>query len=146
MPPKLRDLDRELVDRLDRLIDILERRELGMGSKSLTIDRSINLDDPDDNNVPDYFSTGPERVEITNTEEFDRIDFGIIARTINIRSTDDIIISFDNPQNEGRRIKIRGGETPFTIGGAEGIDTAFLWIKQAASASQTPGVEIIAYR
>lgn len=153
MPLRLRDNSDELLERLGRLVEVLEQKEFA-GGTDIDVSRTINVDEPDQDNTPKYFSTGPARIAVTNTEEFERLDFGFVARTINIRTTDDIVISFANPSNEGRQLTVRGGdpntgeenESPFTIGGENGIDTAFVWIKQAPTAAGTPLIEVLAYR
>lgn len=153
MPPRLRDNMDELVDRLGRLVQVLESKEFGSGT-DIDISRTVKVDEPDQDNTPTYFSTGPARIAVTNDEEFARLDFGFVARTVNIRTTDDVVVSFANPANEGRQLTVRGGdptageenESPFTIGGENGIDTAFVWIKRAPTAASTPQIEVLAYR
>ena len=154
MVPGLRDNMDDLVERLGRLVRVLEKKEFGGSGTELNVSRTVNVDEPDQDNTPTYFSTGPDRIAVTNDDEFERLDLGLVARTVNIRTTDDIVVSFSNPANEGRQLTVRGGdpnageenESPFTIGGENGIDTAFLWIKQAPSASGTPMIEVLAYR
>lgn len=124
---KMRDNIDILVRRLGRLIEVLEDKELAE-------------DDP-----AVYFSTGPSRVAVTNTSEFEDIQFGFRASTVNIRTTDDIVVSFGNRLNEGSHITIRGDESPFTIGGDASIDANTLWVKQAPSAGGTPGIEVVAF-
>lgn len=95
-----------------------------------------------------YFSTGENRLAVEKTgDSFAELEFGFVAKVINLRTTDDVVISFTDPaQNPGGAITIRSNESPFTIGGDVGINTDTLWIQQADSASGTPGVEVIAYK
>ena len=152
MVPRLRDNEDVLLERLERLARALESKEFG---RSATFETTINpddvpyqgeLDEPNPSNTARYFSTGPARLKVTGTDEFDRLDFGVFAATVNIRTTDDIVIAFASPQNEGNQITIRSDESPFTIGGDTGIDSAFMWVKQADSAGSTPLIEVIAFR
>jgi len=143
-----------LVKRLGRLLDVLEGKEFGKTvtrtEKNVTVNNEVRTDEPSGDNTPNYFSTGKERVAVENVESWERLDFGIAARVLNIRTTDDIVVAFANPNRSGPEIKVRQGdatqESPFVIGGDVGIDTAFLWVKQAETASGTPGIELIAYR
>lgn len=131
-----------LVERLGRLIEIMENRQL---RQNVDIDKDVDVQEPNDQNTPVYFSTGPNRLQITNTTDWRRLHFNFVAQTINIRTTEDIEIAFAKPTTTGGVITVRGDESPFTIGGDAGIDTAFLWIRQADSAQSTPGVEVVAF-
>jgi len=148
-----------MVKRLGRLVEILEQKELGTTVTTVneTGDRTrqdapdggsgqARTDQPTEKNTPTYFSTGAAPLAVDNTDKWERLDFGLVAKTVNIRTTDDILLAFSNPNRNGPEITVRGAESPFTIGGSAGIDSAFLWLKQAESAQGTPEVQIIAYR
>jgi hypothetical protein len=145
-----------MVQRLGRLVELLEQQELETtvtnvnepadGTAGNDSPDQPRTDEPNEENVPMYFSTGPAPLAVKNTDRWERLDFGLVASTVNVRTTDDVLLAFANPNRSGPQFKIRGSESPFTIGGDAGIDTAFMWIKQAESAQNTPEVEIIAYR
>ncbi|ALJ99690.1 head protein [Haloarcula californiae icosahedral virus 1] len=146
----MRDNQDLLVKRLGRLVNVLESKEFG---GTTTVDKDLDVtknvtrtDEPNEDNTPDYFSTGKDRVLVPDTEEWERLGFGIVAKTVNVRTTDDVLLAFANPNTNGPTFKIRSNESPFTIGGDAGIDTAFMWLKKAESAQNDPAVEIIAYR
>ncbi|MDX1746809.1 MAG: hypothetical protein R3324_12790 [Halobacteriales archaeon] len=145
MVPGLRDNMDELVERLGRLVRVLEENEFDGTDTEIDVTRTVNVDEPEDRNTSGYFSTGPDRLAVTDTENFTRLDFGFIARTINIRTTDDLVVAFRKPTSTGYELKIRADESPFTIGGDAGIDTAFLWVRKAPTASADPGIEVIAF-
>lgn len=140
----MRDNQDLLVERLGRLVEVLESQEFG--DTTVNRDVTIRTDEPTDENTPTYFSTGTDRLGVESTNEWRRLDFGFSAKTINIRTTDDIEVSFAKPTSGGTNMTIRSSESPFTIGGDPGINTAFMWIRQADSAQNTPGIEILAYR
>jgi len=149
-----------MVRRLGRLVELLEQQELGTtvtnidqapdgstGSEAPeNSDDQPRTDQPTEENTPTYFSTGAAPLAVDNTEKWERLDFGLVAKTVNIRTTDNVLLAFSNPNRNGPKITVRGTESPFTIGGSAGIDSAFLWLKQAESAQNTPEVQIIAYR
>ena len=152
------DNEDKMIDRLDRLVRVLEAKEFG--GTNADIDKTVNnnvtknvtntvnqdLTEPTDNNTPNYFTTGAKPLAVDSAETWQRLDFGLVAETVNIRTTDDIDIAFKNPNNNSSTvIRVRGNESPFTIGGDAGIESAFLWIKEAATASDTPGIQIIAF-
>ncbi|AAY24957.1 head protein [Haloarcula hispanica virus SH1] len=148
MVPGLRDNEDLLVERLGRLVDVLETKEFGDTTVERSVTQNIDrtrTDSPNNENQPIYFSTGPEAIAVENTEEWERLDFGIVAETVNIRTTDDIDIAFADPNKNGPVIRVREGESPFTIGGDAGIESAFIWLRQAETASNTPGIQIIAF-
>jgi len=144
-----------LQDNDDRMVQLLQKIAANTGSleesggtqNDVTVNKTVNVSEPDDQNTPNLFSTGPDRYAVEDGDQFTRLDFGFVAQTINIRTTDDIEVAFTKPTNGQGQATIRGsqGESPFTIGGYAGIDTAFMWIRQADTASGTPGVEIIAF-
>lgn len=150
----MRDNMDRMVRRLGRLLDVLEQQEFGRTvtnvEENVTVTNEVRTDEPNSDNTPNYFATGPDRVAVKNTEQWERLDFGIVARVVNIRTTDDILVAFADPNKSGPVLKIRKGDTtnesPFVIGGDVGIDTAFVWVKQADTASETPGIEVAAYR
>lgn len=147
MPPKLRDVDDELVDRLDRLLRVMESKEFGSSQTDIDVTRTVNVDEPSDDNTSAYFSSGAQRLAVTNVDEWENLELGFVAQVINIRTTDTIEIAFANPNDgSGQPTTLRAAESPFSIGGAYGIGTAFVWIRQSPSASGTPEIEVIAYR
>lgn len=93
-----------------------------------------------------YSSTGPESVTVTNTEEWRRIDLDLLARTVNIRTTGPLELTFNDPESGADIVSIGTDESPFSIGGPVGIDTPYLWVRQAETASQPPEIKVLAYK
>lgn len=108
----------------------------------------VGVSEPNETNTADYFSTGQGGV-ILDSPEFNRIEFGQMARVVNLRFDDDIVVAFRNPyQGSGGIIPLSSSESPFTIGdgGEDGIGTAFLWARKADSATSNPTLNVIAYK
>lgn len=138
-----------LVKRLGRLVDVLESKEFGSttSKESVTVNKTVRVDEPDESNTSGYFSTGVDRLAVENTDEWERIDFGFVAAVVNLRTTDDLEVSLENPNKSGTPFTVRANESPFTIGsGDAGIDTAFMWVRQADTAQADPGLELLAYK
>lgn len=134
-----------MIDEEDIMID--ELRAIHEAVKSDDEDH-VQTHEPGDENTPEYFSTGPDRLVIDETGDvFRRLDFGFRAARLHIRTTDDIVVAFDNPgMGDSRKLTIRAGESPFEVGGDPPLQGAFLWVQRASSASSDPAVEVLAYR
>ncbi|MDX1746709.1 MAG: hypothetical protein R3324_12285 [Halobacteriales archaeon] len=151
MVPGLRDNQDELVDRLGRLITILERKEFGGGqdidiTENITRNSTVNVDEPERENTGDYFSTGLEPISVGSTEEWILVEFGLMAQAVNLRFDDAIHVAFSNPERStGKIIPLGAGDSPFSMGGDRGIGTAFMWVRKNPTASSNPTVHIIGY-
>lgn len=152
---RIRDNSDALLDRLDRVATALENREFGTSSSTnVDVEKTYNIETGDTDAEAVYYSTGPNPILLDESSFGDAVTFGFQARTINIRTTDDLMVAFKKPSGEGAHIFVGGHgafgtDTPprsFTIGGDAGIDTASLWLKKAPSASSDPQIMVIAYR
>jgi len=136
-------------DEILRLLKQIESNTAASGGN--TIINNQRTDTPNDDNTPTYFTTGSDRLRVERTESWARIDLEIVASTINIRTTDDIEVAFANPNKRAPAITVRNNEnineSPFTIGtGGASINTAFVWVRKADTATENPEIEIIAYK
>lgn len=136
-------------DNEDEALELLEqivRNTTGDGGDDVTINQEIQQ--RDELTTGDYYSSGKDRVEIDNTDWDDPIEFGLEAKVVSIRTTDDVVIAFGKPHNRGsRRISVRASESPFSIGsGGAGINTEAIWVRKRSTANSNPEIEVIAYR
>ncbi|EFW90463.1 hypothetical protein ZOD2009_19143 [Haladaptatus paucihalophilus DX253] len=99
-----------------------------------------------------WFSTGTDRKPLDDeyTEEkgtWEPIEFGFRAKTVTVRTTDDVNICPVDPSGSTQGAKIRPDEqeSPYSLGGDNGIDTETIWIQAAASATNTPKIEVQAF-
>lgn len=116
----------------------------GGGSES---ESRPQVTEPTQQNTATYFSTGERPVLVDETEWSPPIGFGFLAETINIRFTDALAVAFAEPYTRGSQaIALSAEESPMTIGGAGGLQTAFMWVKKSDSAEEDPLVQIIAYK
>lgn len=108
---------------------------------------TIQVSEPTGENTADYFSSGPAPIIVDNTDEWSPpIGFGLLARVVNLRFSDDIEVAFSEPyNNDSNAIYLQGTSSPFTIGGPVPADTAFMWVRQATSAQTDPELQIVAY-
>lgn len=105
-----------------------------------------DMSKPSPENTARYFSTGPNPVAVEDTQ-FDYIGFGLMAEVVNIRFTDDIDIAFADPeQRRSNIITLKANESPFTIGTDFGINSAFMWVRKAESATNDPTMNVIAFK
>lgn len=138
----------KLVSRLGRLVDVLESKEFGKSvtETQTTVNRTVNLTEPSNENTSEYFSTGKDPISVDYADkELHRIGFGFVAKTVNIRSDIPLYVAFANPSNDGNFIPLGSSDLPFTIGGSEGIGSAYLWLRPQ-DPSKTAKVNVIAYR
>lgn len=139
--PVLQDDDNEIVRLLKRI---------AQNTGSLDGGDTVNVTAPESavDGTPEYFSTGANGV-LLDTNDWEEIDLGLNARTVNIRFTEPIYVSFASPYDGGGRvIPLVVAESPFTIGGdgANGIDTDTIWLERPENAAADPLVHIIAYQ
>lgn len=131
-------------------VDELSRREESSQNQSQAApqrDREAapQLSEPSRENTGSYFTTGPNPL-VVDVGEFRQMRFGLLARTVNLRFTDDIDVAFRPPfENDSAVISLTAAESPFTIGGEVGIDTGFMWVRQADTAAGAPQLQVIAY-
>ncbi|WP_233274720.1 hypothetical protein [Haladaptatus cibarius] len=99
-----------------------------------------------------WFSTGTDRKELdaeyTEAEDaWEKIDFGFTAKTVTVRVTDDLNVCPVDPSGatQGTKIRPEQNESPYSLGGDNGIDTEAIWIQAASSANETPQYEVQAF-
>ena len=109
------------------------------------ITRNVDVHSPNDENTGIYFSSGSTPIVLSDTTEWKRFDFGFLATAVNIRSTDEIEITYQRPDGGlGDIIHLSNKALPFSDGGQAGVGSAFLWVRKAESASSNPEVQVIA--
>jgi hypothetical protein len=116
-------------------------------TKNVTNDitRNVDVHTPNDENTGIYFSSGSTPIVLSDTTEWKRFDFGVLATAVNIRSTDEIEITYQRPDGGLRDIiHLSNKALPFSDGGQAGVGSAFLWVRKAESASSNPEVQVIA--
>jgi len=116
-------------------------------TKNVTNDitRNVDVHSPNDENTGIYFSSGSTPIVLSDTTEWKRFDFGFLATAVNIRSTDEIEITYQRPDGGlGDIIRLSNKALPFSDGGQAGVGSAFLWVRKAESASSNPEVQVIA--
>lgn len=149
--PKVGDNIAELVDQLKRLNRNLD----GGGGGDTTIEETVNIDggagafETDGNAV--YFTTGRSGMTLdSGSDDWEEVEFGFQARTINMRFDVPMYVSFVSPFDRGSAIipLDPAADAPFTIGGdgGGGIDTENIWLKSAEDTDEDPLVHLIAYR
>lgn len=132
-------------DDVVELLQVIAANTEGSSAVEQTANITVRTDEPDDDNTATYFSTGSNPITIDG-EGWTRVEFGFVARVVNIRTTNPVEFAFTDPNaTYGKRIGITSEESPFSIGGSPGIDTAFLWIRQAETV-QSSDVQVVAYQ
>lgn len=104
----------------------------------------VQVNEPTDENTARYFSTGATPVAVDVTD-YERLPFGFMASEVSIRHSDDIVVAFRNPHQFPSAAITSRGEATFTFGGDPPLETAFMWVKKADSASSDPTIEVLAY-
>lgn len=105
----------------------------------------------EDEFIPDVFTSGPDPdlapAAGGGYSDYDSLYFGFTAAAINLRVYDaDLYIAFENPDTQSDLIRVRPGDSPFTIGGEPPIKARQLWVKTADDASAQASYELLAYR
>lgn len=106
--------------------------------------------EPSDANTATIFSSGPDPIELepAGSEEFDRFDFGQMAKTVNIRSDNNepVEVALTSPYQKGDKaiITVRPSDLPFSIGGQVPLNTSFMWARTAPAATNPAQVYVIA--
>lgn len=130
---KLRDTQDEILEQLKLLNRNLARR-FGDQQTQTAAD------------TPGYFTTGPNGLTLDDTNEFEEMQFGFIAQTVNLRFSDNVEVAFANPnRNSGKAIPFVAEESPVTLGGFAGVDAPKLWIRKAQTASNDVEAHVIAF-
>lgn len=138
----LRDTQDEILNELKRLNRNLSNQP-GPSSWTSQTDTTAR----GRSSTPNYFTTGPNGLDLTDTAEYERIEFGFEAQTVNIRFSDDTEVAFANPEaNSGKVIPFVAEESPVTLGGYAGVDAPKLWIRKAKTASADIEAHIIAFQ
>lgn len=138
--PKLRDVQDEILEELRRL----NRNLSGRSASSRTSPTAAATGRAD---TPNYFTTGPAGLTLDSTDEYEEIEFGFEAQTVNLRFTDNTEVAFANPQaNSGKVIPFVAEESPVTLGGYAGVDAPKLWIRKAQTASADVEAHVIAFQ
>lgn len=133
----VRNIEQDRTVNADRDVDVENTR---------TVNQDVSLDKPNDQNTAKYFTTGISPITLSSTSDWERFYFGFIASTVNIRASDAIDVAFSDPSmGGGTATRLASSDLPFAIGGDNGIDSAYVWVRKASSASSDPDVRIIAY-
>lgn len=135
----------DLVETLTQLVAVMQARE-GMTSTQSTDDGTSHVH---------WFSSGVERVPLEDDEgmvysgkNWKKITFPFRAKSINVRTTDDVDAIPVHPIKGGAnptRIRPGDNESPFSVGGDSGIDTRAIWLRAADTAGGTPNIEVFAF-
>lgn len=137
----LRDTQDEILEELRRLNRNLSGRKNGSSKTSQKATARGDL------STPNYFTTGPAGMDLTSTVEYEQVEFGFEAQTVNVRFTDNVEIAFANPEaNSGKVIPFVAEESPVTLGGYAGVDAPKLWIRKATTAAADVEAHVIAFQ
>lgn len=137
----VRDAVGEMVASLKNIERLLKRDIEGTEDEE-----EKNTDNGDE--VAVYFSTGENGETISRSgDEYHRVRFGLLAKGVTIRSDQDLVVAFNNPErSRGYLILVKAAETPFEVGGDPSIDTEKMWVKKANAGDPDATVYIEAIR
>lgn len=127
----------QIGDNDDRMLALLEQIAVNTADRS---NEQLDESDP----TPDYYSSGPSPI-LVDEESWEEVPFGLRAKSVNIRTSNDLLVAFQKPNNRpGNQVLISEYDSPFTVGGDAGIDSRNIWLKKPEHIAEAPEVRIIA--
>lgn len=127
----------QIADNKDQMVELLAQIAANTAESGR---RQLDPDDP----TPQYYSSGPSPI-LVETDSWEEIEFGIRAKSVNIRTSNDLLVAFQRPHDRpGNQILIEEYDSPFTVGGDAGIDSRNIWLKTPDHIADPPEVRIIA--